>query len=198
MGPSRELSDDEDEYYDWAPEHLMAWIVRLRNGEQPIPSKFNWPRLANFVTDRTFRTDLTSGVDTRWLPVAAAVLDFIVTLAENGERASRDIAAMMLRARAIGLLGAVQSDPILDPEVIRLWFVRSLPMSLDEALARSQQLRLMEPSQREVLLVEQPSLLRDLRRLKNRLMVVEQMARVSDLLLDPNIEAWLAARSQLP
>jgi hypothetical protein len=189
----------EEQIRTWPPEQLHKWIVRLKSGDEPIPQEFNWAALAEYVDDRLFHSADQGVVDKKWLVPAVAVHDFIVTLStDHYERESREVASMMIRAKAMRLVGLVPGDPVLDGEIIRDWFEQSLGISLDEARSKVREWRTMTASQREGVLLEEREVLRRLRRVKNRLAVIEELARAPTFVADDRLRAWLAARDELP
>jgi hypothetical protein len=181
----------------WTPTDLRAWINQLERGASELPQGFNWLSLAEYLERNAFNDELPGGMDANWLPAAVAVRDFLIAVAPDETRESREVAAMMLRARAIHQLGAKRGDSILDPDVLRRWFKNSLSMSAADALTKTREWRTLSNQEREAVFRSELELLQHLRNTKNRLRVIDELARSPGFAVDDMLAEWIALRDQL-
>lgn len=120
-----------------------------------------------------------------WLEVAIELYERLAQVEGKGEAGL--LAAMHLRAYFIVRLGAGEAHPLLNVSALAEWFRRLAPFSPEEAAARAE--RWTERP------IEQ---IRELRDLKNRLAVFEELNKAGLLNQLPDIRDWLAIRKQLP
>ena len=94
---------------------------------------------------------------------------------------------MMLRAAAIGKLGVISDDPVLDVNWILQWFwdnIKESRKDVEKKAANWQTLPIAE--------------IRELRQLKNRLKVIAALADTDKYVLDEELSTWLSVREKLP
>jgi hypothetical protein len=196
----RLLSDD--------PKHLYSWISTVINGEQAERPGINWLGLAEGAAANTH---IEGNLD--WAHVAVYLYEHLANEAAPASKESFILSAMRLRAFLISKYGAVPNDPILDLERITRWFFDSLQISQGEAadLADVTWKALSTEDVRRwnethSLIVENQGRVRqldshvvvELRRMKNRLSVIEGLVESGQLKPNTDLAFWLSLREKLP
>jgi hypothetical protein len=94
---------------------------------------------------------------------------------------------MMLRAFMISHIGPTRGDPVLDlQEIINLFF-DEIPFTYEETL-------MMVKSRNDIDIQN----VKDLRKLKNRLRVIDLLVDSGHLVPSKELSVWLSLREQLP
>ena len=155
------------------------WLEKVWSGRRPVPAEFNWYLLAQGAAGLA-RTKLDLG----WANLAVKVYDYIAAKGNASLADSVINSCMMLKAYMISELGVVQGDPILDVEPIVEWFLKSPDIAEAPEGIRPDSLNVDET--------------RRLRRIKNRLAVIQVLADKDVLPPNVTLSAWLALRKQLP
>ena len=175
------------------PAEAKAWLADVDSGMQKLPEKFNW---LGFAEVAALNAHTESNL--LWAEVAISVYERLAQEAKDkANDASRDsadsatISAMMLRAASIAKHGSISGDRVLDVNRIISWFWDSLTISRQEAATLA--------AKWTELSIEK---IRELRQIKNRLGVISLLADsekcVSPELQEPELQAWLSLRRQLP
>jgi hypothetical protein len=103
--------------------------------------------------------------------------------------------SMLLRVWFIARMGASSGHPVLDKAIILDWFVRELEVSIEVAKERIGEWQAPGSPLKERLPLDE---VRELRRIKNRLGIVQLLAEAGELPSNSPACAWLEIRSQLP
>jgi hypothetical protein len=172
------------------PEGVGIWLAAVRAGTVD-PKQWNLLALGS---------DLYRKAREEWsVPWLAVTVEFHGYLAQSmggwsGEQ--RLITAMHLRTQFIHRMGVDAREELLQLAPIAEWFLGSLPLTLEEAVAKSAHWRSDLPiEERRAFPIKE---LRALRHIKNRLGVFQQLDQGSLLNAYPAIQAWLAIRANLP
>lgn len=164
------------------PNDLWTWVQEAQEGRKSVPDNFNWHGLAECAGQNAHKPDAENLV---WARIAVAVYE---ALANEHPDSSFLLSAMFIRARMIGLLGPRPKDAVLDPDMIRAWFSKDLSCGPDEAMARS------EAAWKSRNVAE----LRTLRRIKNKLAVIEHLRSGKRSPPFDEYTGWLAVQDKLP
>ena len=151
----------------------------------------NWHGIAEVCALKA-RTLLSAELDAA-LAWANASTHLYARLAKThpGDAESYERSGLTLRAGLIQKLGPIPGDELRDPADILAWVSGSLVLPREDAKARSSLWR----AKRGQLPVAE---LRTLRRIKNRLGLIEVIASVPGVQIPPLILSWLAIRGELP
>ena len=164
------------------PNDLCTWVQEAQEGRKSVPDDFNWLGLAECAGQNAQKSD---AADLVWARIAVAVYE---ALANEHPDSSFLLSAMFIRARMIGLLGPRARDAVLDPDTIRDWFSKDLSFGADEAVARS------EAAWKSRNVDE----LRTLRRIKNKIAVIEHLRSGKRTPALDEYTGWLAVQDKLP
>lgn len=174
------------------PSEVQTWLRCAWEGQCPIPHNFNWHGLADVAAANARDT-----LNLDWAEISVSVYDYLCRIVPDN-CASWTISAMTLRAFLIMNMGPVAGSTILDPELIFTWVLASLPGPLSDVrqqIAPGREWLLEQIAQRKPNALEQ---VRELRRLKNRLSVIQGLSDEQILPPDHELQAWLALRPELP
>jgi hypothetical protein len=168
----------------WKPAEVQAWLDSLLSSRDELLKHFNWVLLA-YVTSNLAR----SSDDLEWARVALRIYNVFDRRDECGP--------MWLRAYLINKRGGgVSGDPVLDPNVILEWFYESLSMSFTEAeLGIRKWKEMIAKFDRKPADIQ---LIGELRRIKNRLSIIEFLVEGDTLHPDEELSKWLHIRASLP
>jgi hypothetical protein len=168
------------------PEEVRIWLAALRAGTVD-PKQWNLLVLG---------PDLCRKAREEWsVPWLRVVVEFYGYLAQSiggspGEQGL--ITAMHLRTQFILRMGVDVREELLQLAPITEWFLGSLPLTLEQAVAKS---AVAKSAHWTDLPIEE---IRALRAIKNRLGVFERLDKGNLLNAYPDIQAWLAIRAKLP
>jgi hypothetical protein len=135
--------------------------------------------LANFERRQPGHQDLW------WAHVALAAYQVILDAA--GQDDSIEVSMMHLRALFIRQYRSVPGDVLLDMDQIVRWFWAHLPCTLAQAQEKINQLKTL-PSYE----------LLELRKIKNRLVVLISLVKDGNLQPNEALQSWLKLRDHLP
>lgn len=186
---------------------VQDWLKSVWQGKQQIPENFNWNGLAFVAADKARGSVTSLGEqelpNLEWAKVAISVYDFLAATHPNMKHSfSRD--AMMLRAYTISKMGHIPGDPILDGACIVNWFLNNLKFSPKEALSIALSWKdvvthkykeLTQNQQQFAALIEK---VRELRQIKNQLLVIQLLSQNNQFNLDEEMNTWLSIQQQLP
>ncbi|GAB1539969.1 hypothetical protein NUACC21_26380 [Scytonema sp. NUACC21] len=186
---------------------VQDWLKSIWQGKQHIPENFNWAGLAAVASDKARGSVASSGEgespNLEWAKVAVSVYDFLAATHPDMKHSfSRD--AMMLRAYTISKMGHIPGDPILDGSCIVNWFLNNLRFSPKEALSIALSWKdlvthkyqdLTQNQQKFAALIEE---VRELRQIKNQLLVIQLLSQNNQFNLDEEMNTWLSIQQQLP
>ncbi|AUX20552.1 uncharacterized protein SOCEGT47_010240 [Sorangium cellulosum] len=181
------------------PEAIATWIELILEGREPRPDGVDWPVLAQLAaSDAISRGPSRDGLE--WAKVAIAIYENMERLFDRAADDSDERRVMNLRSFFIKTLGPRRGDPLLDPDLLIAWFRRTVHTSPEDAAARAERCRdMMQRAPADAARDESwLSEMRELRRIKNVLSVLEPMTSRSDVQLDEDILEWLRARPRLP
>jgi hypothetical protein len=172
------------------PEGVGIWLEAVRAGTVD-PDQWN-PLLLGSKLCSKAREEMSIP----WLAIAVQFNEYLAQSIGGWSGEMRLILAMYLRTHFIRRLGIDPREELLQPAPIVEWFLDSLPMTLEEAVAKSAHWRSDLPiEERRAFPIEE---LRALRGIKNRSKVLQQLDQGGSLDAYPTIQAWLAIRETLP
>ncbi|MDC0713098.1 hypothetical protein POL68_31840 [Stigmatella sp. ncwal1] len=173
-----------DAVLKWPANDVEVWLDGLTIGEPVGSEHFNWEVFA-------FTAAARAGEERSlpWAHIALRVYDGLANRSPARIAHSYRLSEMNLRARLIGDLGAQESAPVLDPEVIVAWFQHMAIISVEEAV------RLL--SSKDLRTIPHDKLLK-LRDIKNALSIISQLDETHVVQKHPELHRWLKLRSQLP
>ena len=169
------------------PEEVRIWLAALRAGTVD-PKQWNLLILGQDLC-RKAREEWSVS----WLRVAVELYEYLAQSIGGSSGELRLITAMHLRTLFILRMGGVDArEELLQLAPITEWFLGSLPLTLEQAVAKSavvKSARWTDVPMEEI---------RALRAIKNRLGVFERLEEGGLLNAYPDIQAWLAIRAKLP
>lgn len=169
------------------PAELYNWLKAVREGTNTVTEDVNWwLGIAQSATSKaTKETD--AKVKLQWAEIALLVYEY---LAEDLDRTSRDsfeTSAMMFRALMVSQLGINFENPVLNPNLVEDWFFKRLPLSIEEAANKAANWP------------ERPiEEIRQLRRIKNRLLVIKELRKEGYLKDNAELSKWIEISESLP
>ncbi len=171
--------------FEQDPASILAWLRDVAAHPGTAPQRFNWHGMADTATMRAHAAVAPGAL--LWATIAVRVYEQLANDAALNENHSFEGSAMMLRAAMIRRYGAVPEDEILDPARVVDWFSDRLPFTLSQAQSLSH---------------DWPALpietIRELRRIKNRLNVLEILPVGAAEEVRSDVDAWLRLRPHLP
>jgi hypothetical protein len=185
-GTENPTSPSLDALISSGPEGVRIWLAALRAGTVD-PKQWNLLVLGSDLS-RKAREEWT----VPWLAVAVEFHGYLAQSIGGWSGELRLITAMSLRAHFILRMGVDAREELLQLAPIAEWFLGSLPLTLEEAVAKS---AVAKSTHWTDLPMEE---IRALRAIKNRLGVFQQLDKGSLLNAYPAIQAWLAIRAKLP
>lgn len=171
------------------PSFVEHWLNELRAGKAAVPVAvhlFDLAQLAGFQS-QSAPPHPAEGSDLEWARVAVALFEEGLRQGVTTNIESATNRAMLLRVRMIGRYGNVSGDVVLDADIIRDWFYRDLRLSGEEAVMRGDRWRELPLEQ-----------IRELRRIKNRLSIIQALAATRKGPLANDLREWLSIRERLP
>jgi hypothetical protein len=178
-----------DELLQSDPVHVLAWTRQAwSTPDNPVDKSF-WLRLAEAAASyaRWGRGSPTGLPNRDWAEVATTIYDSLAGFGDGDEAKSHALTSMMLRAFMISRVGPSPGDPVLDAQRVYSWFVEGLPFSFREATEKSASWKRLDTGQ-----------IRELRRLKNHLAVMQLLIDAGYLTADDDLRRWLSLRDRLP
>jgi hypothetical protein len=172
-------------------ESVLIWVKKIFSDQATQPQEFNWLLLADVSSAKARKGQNSSGLcDRQWAEVATTIYDRLSEAAEQkkpGSGESFTISSMMLRAGAIGKLGAISDHPVLDVNLILQWFWDNIKESREDVENKAANWKTLPIGE-----------IRELRQLKNRLKVIAALADTDKYVLDESLKSWLDLREKLP
>lgn len=169
------------------PADAAKWLARVRLKEEEVPGDFNWRLFAQAAAAAAGRTKKRADALT-WARIALSTYDDLLQRATTaGQRFSLLPVLMHLRARLIAKYGPQFGDPVLDLDYLVGYIHANVPLSYDQAV-----LALSAPTT-----PNGPTLL-TLRRLKNLLSPMRELAQSRSLELPHWLHCWLLLYDDLP
>jgi hypothetical protein len=172
-------------------ESVLIWVNNIFSGQTAQPQDFNWLLLADVASAKARKGENGSGLcDRKWAEVATIIYDRLADDADRkkpGSGESFTISSMMLRAAAIGKLGAISDHPVLDVNLILQWFWDHIKESREDVEKKATNWKTLPIAE-----------IRELRQLKNRLKVIAALADTDKYVLDEELNTWLSVREKLP
>ena len=168
---------------------VKEWLTSVWTGDEQAPEQFNWLGLADSIAFNA-TSSTKQGLDSADLDWACIAILIYQYLAKQSNIAGRDSylnSALNLRVFMINRFGSIPGDPVLDLEQVLQWFLDGLPLTLEDTMRKSAHWQNLDHS--EIL---------ELRRIKNRLSILEHLSKDSRLKLEQDIEVWLSIRERLP
>lgn len=172
-------------------ESILIWVKNIFSCQTTQPQDFNWLLLADVASTKARKGENSSGLcDRTWAEVAVTIYDRLAESAEQkkpGSGESFTISSMMLRAAAIGKLGAISDHPVLDVNLIIQWFWDNIKQSREDVEKKATNWKTLPIAE-----------IRELRQLKNRLKVIAALSDTDKYVLDEELNTWLSVRDRLP
>ena len=172
-------------------ESVLIWANNVFSGKTAQPQDFNWLLLADVSSTKARKGKNESGLfDRTWAQVATTIYDRLAESAEQKKPGSGEsfiISSMMLRTAAIGKLGVISDDPVLDVNLILQWFWHNIKESREDVAKKAANWKSLPIAE-----------IRELRQLKNRLKVIAALADSDKYVLDEELKTWLSVRERLP
>jgi hypothetical protein len=163
------------------PEGVRIWLAGLRAGTVD-PKQWNLLVLGSDLNNKALKE-----WSVPWLAVAVDFKEYLEQSIGGWSGEIHLITAMSLRTRFILRMGVDAGEELLQLAPIVEWFLGSLPLKLEEAVAKSAHW------------IDLPiDEIRALRGIKNRLSAFQHLNKSSLLDAYPAIQAWLAIRGKLP
>jgi hypothetical protein len=170
------------------PKTVQQWLDEVWNNQRPIPTDFNWRHFAASIDLLAKSGQGSNGEPDRvWANTAILVYFYLINDADALEKIELEDRMMELKIYFMVRFGNVSGDPILDVQQLPPWFFRNLHTSRTEVQERLKSLENLGDEE----------LLR-LRWMKNRLSRIQLLAQSQILILDKELENWLAIQSMLP
>jgi len=179
-----------------SPTSVLQWLGDVDEGKRRVPLGFNWLGLAEAAADFARKSDVKSS-NLEWARAAVAAYEQLMR-ADEGTRNFGEDSSMMLRAAMIGIFGPAKGDSVLDPDTILRWFTKDLDVTLPDAKESVDRWRSLGCHARSEAYGRELTLVRRLRRVKNRLRAIDALSRVSGVTLTDYLRQWLALREELP
>jgi hypothetical protein len=168
---------------------IEEWQTSVEAGDEQVPEEFNWLGLAEvaaFNASSITKQGLGSG-GLIWARIAISTYQH---LARQSHITSQDTylnSAMNLRVFMINQLGSISGDSVLDMEQVLQWFLDGLTLTFEDVARKVGNWSNLDHD--EVL---------KLRRIKNRITILEHLSKERHVSFDQNIKAWLSLRESLP
>ena len=166
-------------------ESVLIWLKNMFSENSLTTQDFNWLLLADSAA-----FNAQENFDITWAEVATKIYDYLAVNTEQKKIDTQEslmISSMMLRARMISQLGIIKAHPVLDINLIFQWFLNNQNLSYHQVEQKSENW--------QVLSVDE---IKELRRLKNRLKVIEVIHHSHKYVLAPEFKEWLDLRHKLP
>lgn len=164
------------EAYNWT-------VANLETFEQD----FNWLGLAECAGTRAYAENESkfSEENALWAKIAIIVYEKLAVLSEKGLDGFES-SAMMLRAYVISKNRMIRQDPFFSEKIIYDWFKKRLPFSYEDAK------KLIDNE------IKAPTDVLLLRKLKNRISVVNFVLQGGGACADRDVLSWASLWPQLP
>jgi hypothetical protein len=168
------------------PEYIKNWPQKVFSGEIGISKDFNWLGLAEVAASIAGNSENNDRyIDILWGHIAVSVYDYLSQIAPQG-RDSFENSAMNVRVKLILQYGNDDLS-ILSINAIKEWFFGRLDFSIRQVkdIIKNQEILSME-------------VLRSLRKIKNRLSIVERLYDAGYLYDDKDMTDWINVKKFLP
>jgi len=168
------------------PSQVRAWTDQTLQDGGGFAATFNWHMLADAAGENA-----RSMLDLGWAETAIHVYEYLAHSHEDSEGSPYMLSSMHLRGFMIRELGP--GEGVLDPQSVFSWFSSS-HQDLDAIKLEIALVQQLDDEQ----LSKHKALLLVLRRIKNQLAVLQEIATNPMVTIPPSIVEWLHLGSQLP
>lgn len=175
-----------------SPENVISWLKNIRSGKEAEPQEFNWLGLAEAATFNAHQNADNQQIipALEWAEVALIVDDLLSQKMAENQGKNNDaltISSMMLRAVMISKFGVNLSHPVLNINLIKEWFREANKNLSAQEISKITNWRDLEIGK-----------IRELRQLKNRLKVIDILAKSDQLTGETDLKDWLSLGRKLP
>lgn len=173
------------------PDEVLSWLADIQSGRTHLnvvpDDQVNWWLALTEVAKSRARKAVADRL--LWLQVVKTVYGYLGSVTGKADSDSNEQSFYMFLVSIIREHGAVLEQPLLDPKVIEEWFFNRLSFSSDKVVSL-----LKDKGWRNLPLAQ----IAELRQLKNRLSVLEQLREAGYLSDNIELSRWLDLKSSLP
>lgn len=176
---------------------VQNWLKDIWSGKTQIEADFNWlgfAEVAGFIAQTGEKNE--GEPDIEWAKIATSIYDWLAatTKVNDTSTESFSLSSMVLRAYMINKFGSVSGHPVLDPNHIIRWLKESLVFSVEEATELAKMWSQSDINWKH----QNVKIIRELRRIKNRLARIKSLIDGGKFIPDEEIMEWLSLREKLP
>ena len=174
----------------WSPDHVWTLVYDVWDGVGETRVQLQegnwWLGLAQMLAEKAFAADEPEQI--QWAQLVTAIYE---RLTRRSQDDSIEVSHMLFTARFLVSHGLQREQGVGSIGEIVGWFLERLPMSFEEVQ------RLLPITTQK--LTEMPlTSIRQLRGIKNRLLVLEYIQKHYDLPHSDSVEKWISIRGSLP